>query len=92
MASDPPESPALPAGGSSSDESEFSTVGWLIMLFAAGMGGLLYFYTAEPVSHYGIAPASHAGSNPCQMARCTPSRVIPAGSSRELAWDAMMST
>jgi choline-glycine betaine transporter len=83
--------PELPSGGSSSDEPEFSTVGWLTMLFAAGMGGLLYFGTTDPVSHDGIALASHAGSNPCRTARCTSSRVIHAGPSRELAGDAMMS-
>jgi len=42
--------------GREEDEPEFSTVSWLTMLFAAGMGvGLLYFGTAEPVSHYGAA-------------------------------------
>ena len=41
--------------GAEEDEPEFSTISWLTMLFAAGMGvGLLYFGTAEPVSHYGI--------------------------------------
>ncbi len=39
--------------GHAEDEPEFSTVSWLTMLFAAGMGvGLLYFGTAEPISHY----------------------------------------
>ena len=42
--------------GREEDEPEFSTVSWLTMLFAAGMGvGLLYFGTAEPVFHFGIA-------------------------------------
>ena len=42
--------------GQDEDEPEFSTVSWLTMLFAAGMGvGLLYFGTAEPMSHYAIA-------------------------------------
>jgi glycine betaine transporter len=42
--------------GHEEDEPEFSTVSWLTMLFAAGMGvGLLYFGTAEPVFHFGIA-------------------------------------
>ncbi len=41
--------------GQDEDEPEFSTVSWLTMLFAAGMGvGLLYFGTAEPISHYAI--------------------------------------
>ncbi len=39
--------------GHAEDEPEFSTTSWLSMLFAAGMGvGLLYFGTAEPISHY----------------------------------------
>ena len=39
--------------GKDSDEPEFSTVSWLTMLFAAGMGvGLLFWGTAEPLSHY----------------------------------------
>jgi len=39
--------------GKDDDEPEFSTVSWLTMLFAAGMGvGLLYWGTAEPMTHY----------------------------------------
>jgi glycine betaine transporter len=39
--------------GKDNDEPEFSTVSWLTMLFAAGMGvGLLYWGSAEPLSHY----------------------------------------
>ena len=39
--------------GKDSDEPEFSTISWLTMLFAAGMGvGLLFWGTAEPLSHY----------------------------------------
>ena len=39
--------------GAPDDEPEFSTVSWLTMLFAAGMGvGLLFWGTAEPVTHY----------------------------------------
>ena len=42
--------------GQEEDEPEFSTISWLSMLFAAGMGvGLLFFGTAEPLSHYGTA-------------------------------------
>jgi glycine betaine transporter len=42
--------------GKDDDEPEFSTVSWLTMLFAAGMGvGLLYFASAEPISHYLLA-------------------------------------
>lgn len=41
--------------GRDDDEPEFSTVSWLTMLFAAGMGvGLLYWGTAEPLIHYGL--------------------------------------
>jgi glycine betaine transporter len=39
--------------GKDDDEPEFSTVSWLTMLFAAGMGvGLLYWGAAEPITHY----------------------------------------
>lgn len=39
--------------GADDDEPEFSTISWLTMLFAAGMGvGLLYWGTAEPLTHY----------------------------------------
>ena len=39
--------------GRDDDEPEFGTVSWLAMLFAAGMGvGLLYWGTAEPLTHY----------------------------------------
>ncbi|MGI9371473.1 MAG: BCCT family transporter [Hyphomicrobiales bacterium] len=39
--------------GQDEDEPEFSTISWLTMLFAAGMGvGLLYYGTAEPLTHY----------------------------------------
>ena len=39
--------------GAEDDEPEFSTASWLAMLFAAGMGvGLLYWGTAEPLTHY----------------------------------------
>lgn len=41
--------------GKDNDEPEFSTVSWLTMLFAAGMGvGLLFWGTAEPLSHFKI--------------------------------------
>ncbi|UUX50673.1 BCCT family transporter [Nisaea acidiphila] len=39
--------------GRDDDKPEFSTPGWLSMLFAAGMGvGLLYWGSAEPITHY----------------------------------------
>jgi glycine betaine transporter len=41
--------------GEDDDEPEFTTVSWLTMLFAAGMGvGLLFWGTAEPLSHYKV--------------------------------------
>ncbi|MDP2492484.1 BCCT family transporter [Shimia thalassica] len=40
---------------------EFSTASWLSMLFSAGMGvGLLYWGTAEPLTHYSLVK-SYAG-------------------------------
>ena len=39
--------------GADDDVPEFSTISWLSMLFAAGMGvGLLYWGSAEPLTHY----------------------------------------
>lgn len=39
--------------GHDGDKPEFSTVSWLTMLFAAGMGvGLLYNSASEPITHY----------------------------------------
>jgi len=41
--------------GKDDDEPEFSTVSWLTMLFSAGMGvGLLFWGTAEPLSHFNV--------------------------------------
>jgi glycine betaine transporter len=48
---------------------EFSTVSWLAMLFAGGMGaGLVFWGVAEPVSHFAQPPGDVAGSTP-QSAR-----------------------
>jgi len=42
--------------GQDDDEPEFSTISWLTMLFAAGMGvGLLYNGGAEPITHFLLA-------------------------------------
>jgi glycine betaine transporter len=42
--------------GHDDDRPEFSTVSWLTMLFAAGMGvGLLYWGSAEPLTHLEVA-------------------------------------
>ncbi len=54
--------------GRDDDEPEFGTVSWLTMLFAAGMGvGLLFWGTAEPVTHYmaieEFSPSKQAASN-----------------------------
>jgi len=43
--------------GADDDEPEFHTLSWLAMLFAAGMGiGLLFFSVAEPLLHYASPP------------------------------------
>ncbi len=43
--------------GSDDEVPEFTTLSWLSMLFAAGMGvGLLFWAVAEPLSHYGGNP------------------------------------
>ena len=42
--------------GNDDDRPEFSTVSWLTMLFAAGMGvGLLFYAVAEPLTHFRFA-------------------------------------
>ena len=41
--------------GRDDDEPEFSTISWLTMLFAAGMGvGLLFWGSAEPLTHFDL--------------------------------------
>jgi glycine betaine transporter len=48
--------------GADDDRPEFSTVSWLTMLFAAGMGvGLLFYGAAEPLTHFHVIQA-RAGS------------------------------
>jgi glycine betaine transporter len=53
--------------GQDNDQPEFSTISWLTMLFAAGMGvGLLFWGTAEPLTHFDLlneyeAPGVAAG-------------------------------
>lgn len=55
--------------GQDDEEPEFSTISWLTMLFAAGMGvGLLYWGSAEPLSHYLIISQSHPASESALMA------------------------
>jgi glycine betaine transporter len=51
--------------GKQDDRPEFSTPSWYAMLFSAGMGiGLVFWGTAEPISHYMISTptGSEAGS------------------------------
>lgn len=50
--------------GQSGDRPEFSTFTWFAMLFSAGMGiGLMFWSIAEPLSHY-LDPQSGNGSTP----------------------------
>jgi len=54
--------------GKDDDRPEFSTISWLTMLFAAGMGvGLLFWGTAEPLIHFDLisnykSPRESAGN------------------------------
>jgi len=50
--------------GKDTDKPEYSTFAWFFMLFAAGMGiGLVFWSVAEPMSHY-LNPPYGAGSTP----------------------------
>ncbi len=43
--------------GADEDRPEFSTVSWIAMMFAAGLGiGLLFYGVAEPISHFSAPP------------------------------------
>ncbi|MEJ7520444.1 BCCT family transporter, partial [Staphylococcus saprophyticus] len=50
--------------GKPDDKPEFNTISWLTMLFSAGMGiGLVFWTTAEPISHaFTLTPIHKAGS------------------------------
>ena len=49
--------------GKPDDRPEFSTMSWLSMLFAAGMGtGLLFWSVAEPLTHFTGAPGLEANT------------------------------
>lgn len=49
--------------GADDDRPEFSTVSWIAMLFAGGMGaGLLFWGVAEPVSHFAAPPGQKGGT------------------------------
>jgi choline/glycine/proline betaine transport protein len=48
--------------GKPDDEPEYSLLGWLTMLFAAGMGtGLVFWGVAEPLHHYSELPMGGGG-------------------------------
>ncbi|CAI9386920.1 MULTISPECIES: glycine betaine uptake BCCT transporter [Bacillaceae] len=51
--------------GKPDDKPEFSRLAWLAMLFSAGMGiGLVFYGTAEPLSHFAISsPTNEIGTN-----------------------------
>ena len=51
--------------GKEDDKPDFSLATWFAMLFSAGMGmGLVFWTTAEPISHaFKSPPAADAGSN-----------------------------
>ncbi|EGA91191.1 glycine betaine transporter [Planococcus donghaensis MPA1U2] len=51
--------------GKPGDKPEFSLISWFAMLFSAGMGmGLVFWTTAEPISHaFKNAPKSELGSD-----------------------------
>jgi choline/glycine/proline betaine transport protein len=43
-------------------EKEFTSFSWMAMLFSAGMGiGLMFFSVAEPISHFGSVPPLFRG-------------------------------
>lgn len=49
--------------GKDDDEPEYSTFSWFSMLFSAGMGiGLVFWSIAEPISHFNIPPFSEGNS------------------------------
>jgi len=55
--------------GRDDEEPEFSTISWLTMLFAAGMGvGLLYWGSAEPISHYLLISEKYPASKAALLA------------------------
>ena len=49
--------------GADDEEPEFSTVSWIAMLFAGGMGaGLLFWGVAEPVYHFEGPPGGEGSA------------------------------
>jgi glycine betaine transporter len=56
--------------GKDDDVPEFSTISWISMMFAAGMGiGLLFYGVAEPISHFSAPPPGLADAKTEQAAR-----------------------
>ncbi|GAB3478717.1 BCCT family transporter [Nocardiopsis coralliicola] len=53
--------------GRDEEEPEFSTLSWISMMFAAGMGiGLVFYGAGEPLAHFGEPPPGTAGDAPGQ--------------------------
>jgi choline/glycine/proline betaine transport protein len=49
--------------GKDDEEPEFSTLSWFAMLFSAGMGiGLLFYSVAEPILHFTMPPDAEPGT------------------------------
>lgn len=49
--------------GGEDAETEFSTLAWFAMLFSAGMGiGIMFWSVAEPIFHFQSPPLAEAGS------------------------------
>ncbi len=49
--------------GKDEDRPEFSTLSWMAMLFSAGMGaGLLFWSVAEPMTHFASPPTGEAST------------------------------
>jgi glycine betaine transporter len=56
--------------GKDDDRPEFSTISWISMMFAAGMGiGLLFYGVAEPISHFAAPPPGLADAKSEEAAR-----------------------
>jgi glycine betaine transporter len=56
--------------GKDDDRPEFSTISWISMMFAAGMGiGLLFYGVAEPISHFAAPPPGMATAKTEEAAR-----------------------
>ena len=55
--------------GRDDDQPEFSTISWLTMLFAAGMGvGLLFWGSAEPLTHFDLIRQGQTPGRAADMA------------------------